>query len=332
MKRATSSYLTIAGIFLASISLEFANPAAAVQEPEQRAQKERPRDNLYRSPGDRHKIQVSDPELMREIEAVGGRLIADYGSYKVFQADTAASQELSKDARIEFRDDFNLILLNTGAIDTTTNEALSLRRGVESFSGRRLHLVQFAAPIQTQWYQSLINTGVEVVTYIPNNAYLVYGEQHSLTHLQQWSESTPHVQWDGAYEDKYKIDPAARLVNDKGQAVPPRSDIFAIQLVNDPPTNASTLVLIDNLKLERIFSEYTVLNYRNTIVRMNPAEVPTVATRPDVVSIQPYTVPRKFDERQNQIVAGNLTGNTPTPGNYLTWLAGKGFTQAQFIA
>jgi len=32
-------------------------------------------------------------------------------------------------------------------------------------------------------------------------------------------------------------------------------------------------------------------------------------------------------------VAGNLNGNSPTgPGEYLAWLAGKGFTQAQFTA
>jgi uncharacterized repeat protein (TIGR01451 family) len=38
-----------------------------------------------------------------------------------------------------------------------------------------------------------------------------------------------------------------------------------------------------------------------------------------------------LDERQAQIVAGNLSGSSPSGPGYLAWLAGKGFTQAQFI-
>jgi len=51
-----------------------------------------------------------------------------------------------------------------------------------------------------------------------------------------------------------------------------------------------------------------------------------------VVSIQPYTMPTPQDERQDQIVAGNLSGNVPSGPGYMTWLASKGFTQAQFTA
>jgi hypothetical protein len=51
-----------------------------------------------------------------------------------------------------------------------------------------------------------------------------------------------------------------------------------------------------------------------------------VAARPDVVSIQPFVVPQKADERQGQIVAGDLSGS---PG-YLDFLGASGFTQEQF--
>ncbi|MGD0615189.1 MAG: S8 family serine peptidase [Verrucomicrobiota bacterium] len=39
-----------------------------------------------------------------------------------------------------------------------------------------------------------------------------------------------------------------------------------------------------------------------------------------------------MDERQDQIVAGNLSSDFPSGPGYLAWLAGKGFTQAQFGA
>jgi len=63
---------------------------------------------------------------------------------------------------------------------------------------------------------------------------------------------------------------------------------------------------------------------------MDPGEVETIAARPDVISIAPYAMPKKLDERQGMIVAGQLSGNGPTGPGYLAWLAGKGFTQQQF--
>ncbi len=54
--------------------------------------------------------------------------------------------------------------------------------------------------------------------------------------------------------------------------------------------------------------------------------------RPDVLSIQSGPSPKKFDERQNMILAGQAAGTTPTGPGYLSWLAAKGFTQEQFTA
>ena len=62
-----------------------------------------------------------------------------------------------------------------------------------------------------------------------------------------------------------------------------------------------------------------------------PAEaIGTIAAQPEVISIQPYFPRVKADERQAQIVAGNLTSNGPTAPGYLAWLASKGFSQSQF--
>src|SRR4029078_12445397 len=57
-----------------------------------------------------------------------------------------------------------------------------------------------------------------------------------------------------------------------------------------------------------------------------------LASRPDVVSIQPYAERKLFDECQDQIVAGNLAGNTSGGPGFHNWLASQGFTQEQFTA
>jgi hypothetical protein len=152
------------------------------------------------------------------------------------------------------------------------------------------------------------------------------------------------LQWQGPYEDGLKLDQTvgdqiekskrsqdgiAAQADSGGKGGPPETDLFAIQLVKDPDSNKGTLDLIDQFKTEPIKSQFEILKYVNVIVAVLPDKIKAIASRPDVVSIQPYILPKLRDERQNQIIAGNLTGNLPTPGDYLAYLAGKGFTQAQ---
>ncbi|MGC3956784.1 MAG: S8 family serine peptidase [Verrucomicrobiota bacterium] len=70
----------------------------------------------------------------------------------------------------------------------------------------------------------------------------------------------------------------------------------------------------------------------NLVVRLAPENIAKLSAQPEVVSIRPYVERRRRDERQGQIMAGNLTGNVPSGPGYLAWLAGKGFAQAQFDA
>jgi hypothetical protein len=155
-----------------------------------------------------------------------------------------------------------------------------------------------------------------------------------LSKLQSLADSLASVQWDGDYQDDYKIHPNARLVDEKGNPRQLQTDTFAIQLVEDPDANPATLALIDRLALEPIRRRYTMLQCVNVFVRLHPQDLATIAAQPDVISIQPYTKPKKQDERQDQIVAGNLTGsgNAPSGPGYLAWLASVGFTQSQFTA
>ncbi|MGA2749246.1 MAG: S8 family serine peptidase [Verrucomicrobiota bacterium] len=255
-----------------------------------------------------HKAQVNDPAVARAIVAEGGRLIADYGSYQLFETERTNG--------VQLRDDYNRVLLTAGSLDTSRPEMQRGRKPAGEFQGRRLHLVQFAGPVLPAWRQALIETGAQIVSYIPHNTYLVYGDAAALARVQ--SSAIPAIQWDGAYLDDYKTNAAARL----GKA-----DQFAIQLVADAAVNAATLQL-----LSPAARRHRVLNYVNVIARLQPADARRVAARPDVISIRPWNAPKKLCERQDQIAAGNLSGTGPSGAGYLAWLAGKGFTQEQFAA
>ncbi|HXU75065.1 MAG TPA: S8 family serine peptidase, partial [Methylomirabilota bacterium] len=278
------------------------------------------------------KVRTSDAAVAREIQRQGGVLIADYGGFQLFEVAPETVARLAGRGDLEEVTGQNLIELNAGALDSSAPEVKALRAAVAGTGGSRLHLLQFVGPIKPEWVQAMEASGVRRVTYVPQNAYLVYGDGAALGRLQAWARTSPLVQWEGAYRDEYKIHPRARLVNSAGQQQKPATDLFAIQLLQDPAANAASLRLIDSLKLTPMRKQHRVLDYLNLIVRLPPERIGDVAALPEVVSIQPYFERKKLDERQDQIMAGNLSGAGPFGPGYLAWLASKGFSQAQFSA
>ena len=265
-----------------------------------------------------HTLRVSDPALAQSLVALGGKLIADYGGFQLVEADDSILTNLDGN-RVEQRDDFDEIKLNAKTLNTRAAEIAALRKPAGNFSGKHLHLVQFAGPVKPGWLAALEKNGARIVSYIPENACLIYGDIAAIARMQAWAGTNQFIQWEGDYTGDYKIHPAALS-----------SGTFSIQMVDDPPANVATLTLIGQRQLAGAENEFTLLGYRNIIVRLPPDKLNLIAAQPDVVSIQPHFEPQKLDERQDQIVAGNLSGNLPVGPGYLAWLASKGFTQAQF--
>jgi MYXO-CTERM domain-containing protein len=276
----------------------------------------------YRSAAPFHKVQLS-AQRAAELEKQGARVLGDYGSFKLVQVDTATLESLPAAPGVELRDDYDHILLNAGVIDTTSASATSLR-GMRktAFAGKRFHLVHFSGPVRSEWLEELESTGVKVVTYVPNNAYLVYGDGAALGSLQRHITASKTIQWDGEYLDDYKLDPSIQTID---------TATYAIQLIKDDEANAATLALIRGLQSrEAIIQE--ALGYVNVVAWVERKALDQIVQRPDVLSIQPRPQPRKFDERQGMILAGQITGNGPAAPGYLGWLLSKGFTQEQFSA
>src|SRR6478736_4733658 len=278
------------------------------------------------------KVKVSDPQVAATLKAQGAKLLADYGSFQLFETETVTATAALPVGQVESETEADFIELNAGALDTRSAAVVALRKTVAPFAGKKLHLVQFVGPIKPEWREALEATGVTVVHYVPQNAYLIRGDSAALAKLQAWAGAADYLQWEGEYANEYKIHPRARLIDTKGNPVTPTTDTFAIQLVADADANAATLALIDQLKLEPIRQEYRILDYLNVVVRISPERIAELAAQPEVVSIRPYVQRKRRDERQGQIMAGNLTGNLPSGPGYLAWLTSKGFTREQFEA
>lgn len=271
------------------------------------------------------KLRVHDPLKTASLLSSGGTMIADYGSFQVIEAELPGS---GLPDGVESAEASHFIHLNAGPLDTRTDPGGTARRLLGNFAGQRLHLIQFAGPVRPDWRAMLEQTGVRVVSYVPQNAYLIYGDATALGRLQAWADQEKAVQWEGEFQPGFKLSPRAR----KAAAGGVGAETFAIQLVEDPQANAGTLALIDQLRLAPIQRQTAFLGYVNVVVALPPAVIDQLAGQPDVVSITVYATRRKLDERQSQIVAGNLSGVGPSGPGYLDWLVSKGFSQAQFAA
>ena len=277
---------------------------------------------------DRVKLRVESdapmPETLRS-----ARVISEYDSFRVVEVSEREAAQLADAPGVTQRNDFNYVYLNAVEINTTSPAAQSLRGQQELVDGVGMRLVQFAGPIQPGWVRMLEATGVQIVTPIPSNAYLVYGNAKSFAALDAWMQRTEVVQWDSPFYGLFKVHPSA--IPGSKQYIDTNGE-YQVQLFNDQQGNRGTFELLREIGARQIAGSQAWGPYVNLFIKMSPDYLADVANRPDVVSIHPKTEVKKLDERQNMIVAGNITGNTPNPGNYLALLASWGFTQAQFNA
>lgn len=267
--------------------------------------------------------------------AAGGKLLVDYGAFQLIEvpAATPSLAALSVREGAELRGDYNTILLNTGPIDTTARPAQAARPALDAAGGKRLHLVHFVGPVKPEWVAALRKSGVEIVSYLPTNAYLIYGDAPAILSARVPAAGSPlasFMDWEDAYQDSYKIDPTAKTKDAVGKQREIGTPYFAVQLVADKQANPQTVDFIQKLAAGPLIRSEAKLNYYDVVAELPPEALAVIAVRPDVISIQPYFMPEKFDERQDQIIAGNLVGGVPSAAGYLTWLGITGFSQNQF--
>jgi hypothetical protein len=255
---------------------------------------------------------VDSEDAAREVRKLGGKLIKGKW-YELEIPNGVAFRAIVKSERAQLDDEYNVIGLNAGHIDTTTPEAKALRRPVGDFPGKRLHLVQFVAPASREWFEAVAKTGVEQVA-----GELFYGDAPSLRRLQKLARESSFIQWEAPYLDDYKIQPNLRNLL---QTSPPESTfLIALQLVEDDDANAGTFKLIESLSGGPPLSHYVFLKQVSVKVNLKLHSISAVAARPDLISIDRSGIPTSLGEREGQISAGNLAGNSPAQGSYLAWL------------
>lgn len=211
-------------------------------------------------------------------------------------------------------------------IDSQPLTPAALQRDLEPGQAG-LRLVQFPAPIEDAWYQAMLDSGLFVVSYVPDYAYLVWGDQAAVERLAQ---AAP-LRWQGDYLPAYALHPALLGVAlDAGENRQGEKPVESIQVnvqIVDLPAVQSTRQAI---QAEAVLLQppYHLLTYQNLSIQIATQRLTWLASLPGVVDVSPRPEFKLLDERQGQIMAGNLNagGTAPSAPGYLSWLISKGFS------
>ena len=96
------------------------------------------------------------------------------------------------------------LLLRRGAFDPLMGEPAIPPGMSRTRTGQPgLRLVQFPGPIRDAWYAAMLSAGLEVVSYIPDGGYLVWGQDAAVARLR----SSVPVRWAGIYHPFYALHP-----------------------------------------------------------------------------------------------------------------------------
>ncbi len=313
----------LAAIALFAFGLMFAGKFGAYSDSSAPQHNRTTFDASYRSRSFTHKVivQANEQVFRDSILADGGSIIEDYGAFVLMSAPRAVGDSVSTRSASGsgVRDDLNVLLLRAGAFDTTEGESVSASALGEADPGdEQLYLVQFVGPIKKQWVGEL-RACSEIVSYIPNNAYLVRAGAAGLSRINSLKSEGGHVQWSGAFKPAYKIAPEISIDSEEEVT-------STIQLVSTSNTAREVQNLVSRSSASVVGQPSRVLNYVNIRVRVQARRLAEIARMRNVVWIEPWSEPVLHDEKQGLILAGKLTGGETSASSYLAWLQSKGIT------
>lgn len=280
-------------------------------------------DNVTKVLRDKSKVPVrvmvnndADREQARKL----GTVIEDYGTFVVVAASRSQSLSLSKLDAATLSTTVHLPgksfePLQNPPAQTVTKEGASV-----NFGGKDYYIVQLGGPTKDEWLDSLRDAGVEVLQYVPHQAFFVYGDAEAI----QKVAGNSRVRWVGRFtgEDKLSSVLNEQLAAAKG-AAPLNSKISSLEMTGNDRAIFDVAIWsrADLNAVREAVSAYGQINVKNEIrlpsnffnvlrVEMPVDAVAEIAKLSDVIRIDPWGKPRAEDERAAQIIAGNYTNTT----------------------
>ncbi len=276
-------------------------------------------DNVTAAVRDKKSMLVSvniRNEADRQAAGKLGTVVNDYGNFVVVAANSRRLSESNLDiVKLE-----TTVNLPNGNFEPVLNPPDSTVTAESNLSEKDYYVVQLAGPTNDEWLDSLRANGIEILQYVPHQAFFVYGDANAI----RKATNNSRVRWVGHFTEAEKIPTVteAQLNNAKnGSKLDSR--ISPLELTGNDKAifDVAIFARANMAETASAIGSYYGGNVKNQInlpnnffnvirVELNLGSVNDVAKLPGVIRIDPYFRPRAEDERAAQIISGNYTNGT----------------------
>ena len=268
------------------------------------------------------RINVTDAAEREKVRRLG-TIVQDHGSFVVVARDQAVE---AKNYGLEERVIETSVNLPGDRFDPLKAPPTgSLRLGkAATASGAGYYVIQFGASPTDEWLKSIRGAGIEILQYVPHQAYFVYGDAEAIARVADHSR----VRWIGRYQPEQKLSGVIRR-----QLEAARTDKTVARGLSPIESSKNGTALFDIAVFERAdldrftselrrsfgkgFMQVRKLqgNFFNVVrAELSVNDIEAVAEMPDVIAIEAHSKSRNEDERSDQIVAGNFINATSIHG------------------
>ncbi|HVF31094.1 MAG TPA: S8 family serine peptidase [Pyrinomonadaceae bacterium] len=240
----------------------------------------------------------------RETAARHGRIVQDFGSSALLIKNKNA--DLGRSG-LDLQKVETTINLPGGPkfdpVENAPNETVRPDNG-QGTPKRGYYIVQLGGFATDDWLDSLRDAGVEIVQYVPHQAFFVHGEGTAVAKAAGHSR----VRWVGEYLPEHKISAEVKEFAARADAEVVAFDVavFGREDLHGIASSVGGRV-ISTSRLPNNF--FNVLR-----VELSRSELNRLASIPGVFRIDPFIKPSIEDERSSQIIAGNYSNPTTLNG------------------
>jgi len=219
----------------------------------------------------------------------------------------------------------NKLFLKAVTVDTDKTPSLPIiqNKPISQNIKPGYYIVQLQVPITQSMKQSIAQTGVNILNYLPENAFIIrVTDTSTLTKLN----SINTVKWIGMYKSQYKISPVLTnlALSNSGSAVTVTVQVFRsgdIQAVIDAIKSVSGQIITMSVTSTGSFIR----------AQVTYSQINTIANIPDVQWIELYRAPRLMNNVATDIIGASNNNTSLNPNG--VWNYGfTGVGQAVAIA
>lgn len=252
-----------------------------------------------------------------------GTIIQDYQRFVIVSKDRSIEAKQFGLEEQEMETTINLPGARFEPLQDSPEGTLRLGPGATA-PGKGYYILQFGGTVTDEWLKSIRNAGVEVLQYVPHQAYFVYADAEAIARVADHSK----VRWIGQYTADAKLSPVLRGQLDtvrKGKALArgispiattkKGTALFEIGVFARADLDEFAATLSSTFAKGYLRASRLQHNFINVVrAELRPEDIEAVAALPDVVSIDPILPTKNEDERSIQIIAGNYFNTTTIAG------------------